>query len=217
MSQNYKVSNKYEVLEILDDNESLLGSTIEGVKVVGQLEKVSHYSEEINFIFGIGSYKSRITRYHILERLGLPDERYESLIHPHAKVYSSSTIGFGVIIHTGSVIFNNSVVGPFSIIVANSIIGARNLIGKGTLITSLVSLTADVRVGDFSFIGTHSSIAEGVEIGPGSMIGMKSFVSRDVEPGSVVFGDPMKIINKVEVPRKIINSWNKNKKNRGIK
>ena len=46
-----KDNDKYEVLEILDDDESLWGSTIEGVKVAGQLEKVSHYSEEINFIF----------------------------------------------------------------------------------------------------------------------------------------------------------------------
>ena len=205
-------NNKYEVIEVLDDNESLIGSKIEGVKVGGPLDKVNQFSHEIKFVFGIGSHKTRIIRNNILERLGLSEDRFETLIHPNAKIYSTATIGTGVIIHTGSVVYNDSIIGPFSIIVANSIIGARNIIGKGSLITSLVSLTTDVKVGSFSFIGTHSSIAEGVEIGPGSMIGMRSFVCRDVSPGSVVFGDPMKIINKEKVPEKIINNWNKFKK-----
>ena len=94
----------------------------------------------------------------------------KDFIHPGAKVYSSSTIGFGVIILKR--IFNNSIVGPFSIIVA-MIIGARNLIGKG--IDNLYSQRCE---GIFH-LSELSSIAEGVCY---SMIGMKSFVKRDVEP-----------------------------------
>ncbi len=209
-----KKYNRYEVIEILDDNENLIGSKIEGVKVGGPLNKVSQFPQKIKFVFGIGSHKTRIIRNDILKVLKLQENRFETLIHPSAKIYSTAIIGTGVIIHPGSVVYNESIIGPFSIIFANSIIGARNIIGKGSLITSLVSLTADVKIGSFSFIGTASSIADRVEIGPGSLISMGSVVSRDVAPGSVVFGNPMRILKKVEVSREIINSWNKTKKNK---
>jgi len=207
------ITESYELIGILDDNTELLGTEIEGIPVIGKLDKASEYPENVKFIFGIGSYKSRLDRSQILERLNLPDERYETIIHPTAKVYRSATIGNGVIIYPGSIVFNGSQVDSFCIIVANSIVGARNILGRGCLLTSLVSLTSDVKVGSFSFIGTHSSVAEGVEIGPGSMIGMRSFVVRNVLPGSVVMGNPMKIINKIEVPKKIIDEWVETSKN----
>ena len=200
-------TKRYEILHILDDNPELIGKSFQGVSVAGSLELVSSYEPDIQFIFAIGSYKSRIDRFKILKRLKLPEARFETLIHPSAKVYSSSLVGQGSVIHSGSIIFNESIIGPFTIIVANSVIGARNIIGKGCLITSLVSLTSDVRVGSYTFIGTHSSVVEGVDIGPGSMIGMRTFVTRTIEPGSVVHGDPMKIINKEKLPPDILEEW----------
>ena len=213
---NAKIKNKYEVIGLLDDNENLFGKTIEGVKVLGPLAKGKNYPKDVKFIFGIGSHKTRILRYSLLKKIGIDENRYETLIHPNAKIYSSSIIGNGVIIHSGTVVFNNSVIGPFTIIISNSIIGARNIIGSGVLITSLVSLTTDVKVGNFSFIGTHTSIAENIEISPGSMIGMNSVVSRNISPGSVVFGNPMKIIAKDEVHKEIINDWEKFKKGESL-
>ena len=63
------VNNVYEVIEILDDNETLHGSTIEGVKVGGPLDKSSGFSEEIKFVLAIGSYRTRIQKYYILKKL----------------------------------------------------------------------------------------------------------------------------------------------------
>ena len=203
---------KYDVLEVLDDDASIIGTTIEGYKIAGGLELVHTYSKKVQFVFAIGSHRSRVMRYSILKRLNLPNKRYETLVHPNAKIYSSSKIGDGVIIHIGTVIFNNSTIGSFCIIVANSIIGARNILGNGCLITSLVSLTADVKIGAYSFIGTQSSVAEGIEIGPGSMVGMRTLVSRNLSPGVVVFGNPMKIVDKIEVPFTIVEEWEKQKK-----
>ena len=199
---------KYYVVGILDDNKELHGTEVEGVKVKGPLLEALNYSDDVQFVLGIGSYKTRITRYYILKKLGLPDSRFVTLIHPQAKIFSSAKVSHGCIIHAGVVVFNDAIVEPFTLILPNTIIGARNLVGRGALVTSLVSTTTDVKIGAFSFIGTTSAIAERVEIGPGAMIAMGTKVYQDIPHGAVVFGNPHQFINRVDVPDEIIHEWN---------
>jgi hypothetical protein len=66
-------------------------------------------------------------------------------------------------------------------------------------------------------IGTGAKISENVEIGPGSLVGMGTFVHKSIKSGSFALGDPFKIINKEQVPEKIIDEWEvfKKKCNKG--
>ena len=202
-----KIEEKYEVIGILDDNSELHNTEAAGIKVKGNLELVHSYPEYVSFVFGIGSYKTRIARFHILRKLGIPDSRFETLLHPSAKIYSSASIGYGCIIHEGTVIFNHTISEPFVVVVANTVIGVRNIVGRGALITSLVSSTQNVKIGNFSFIGTSTAIAENVEIGPGAMIGMGSVILQNVKPGMFVLGNPLKFLDKIDIPTEILKDW----------
>jgi acetyltransferase-like isoleucine patch superfamily enzyme len=53
---------------------------------------------------------------------------------------------------------------------------------------------ADTRVGERCFIGAHSLLMPGVTIGDNSIVGAGSVVTRDVPPGSVVAGNPARIV-----------------------
>ena len=207
-----QIEEKYEVIAILDDNVELHGTKFEGIEVKGNLELVHDFTGDISFVFAIGHYPTRITRYFILERLRLPDNRFETLIHPDAKIYPTSTIGYGCIIHKGTIVYNNCIISPYVLIIANTIIGNRNVVGRGAIVASMVSTTGRVKIGNFSFIGTGSLIAENVEIGPGAMIGMGSLILRDVKPGHYTMGNPPKgQIPDVNLPHEIVNEWEKTK------
>lgn len=52
----------------------------------------------------------------------------------------------------------------------------------------------DVRIGRHCFIGARSLILPGVTIGDGSIVGAGAVVIRDVPPGSVVAGNPARIV-----------------------
>lgn len=52
----------------------------------------------------------------------------------------------------------------------------------------------DVRIGRHCFIGARSLILPGVTIGDGSVVGAGSVVTRDVPPGSVVAGNPARVL-----------------------
>lgn len=53
---------------------------------------------------------------------------------------------------------------------------------------------ADTVIGKNCFIGAHSVIMPGVKVGDGSIVGAGSVVVHDVPPGSIVAGNPAKVI-----------------------
>lgn len=60
------------------------------------------------------------------------------------------------------------------------------------------SITIPVVVEDDCFIGFQAIILMGVTIGKGSIVGAGAVVTNDVPPGSVVAGNPAKVICTVE-------------------
>ncbi len=198
----------FEIAAILDDNSSLHGTSVEGCPVLGPLEQVHSY-QDASFILGIGAYRTRLIRYQVLQRLNLSRERFATLVHPAAKIYSSATVGLGCIIHSGALIFNNSVLEDFVVVYPNTVIGARNLICEGALITSMVTTTSNVIIGSYSHVGTGSSVAEAVRIGPGAQVGMGSLVLKDIPPGVFCLGNPLRFLAKAEVPDELLERWKK--------
>jgi len=207
-----KIRPTYEVLGVLDDNTVLHNKIIAGFKVLGPLSLAGQFSPEVKFVMGIGSHTSRLSRYNIINSLGLAPERYETLIAPSAKIFSTATIGHGCIIDPGVVIACNVVMHNFCVIKANSIIGASNLVGEGVLFTGLSITTANVKLGSYSFTGVNSSIAEGREIGPGALVSMSTFVTRNIKPGRTAFGNPCQIVDQVDVNPQILADWERLKK-----
>src|SRR3990172_1677273 len=154
----------YRIEGILNDDTKLHGKIIGGVKVLGPLDMVSNF-KDAQFIMGIGSYRTRIIRYEIIQRLNIPQERYVTLIHPSARIYPSSRVGHGGIIHSGVVIFQETILENFVTILPNGVIGTNNFIGEGALMAPLVTTTPHVRIGFYTHLGASSSIAEFVKIG----------------------------------------------------
>ncbi|MCX6250463.1 MAG: hypothetical protein NTX61_06905 [Bacteroidetes bacterium] len=193
----------YEVIGILDDNKATHGKMVDGIKVLGPLELCYQY-ENVKFVNCIGSHRTRIVKYEIIKRLNIPKNRFETLIHPSAKIYSSTIVEKGCIIHKGAVVFNDAVLQSHVEILANSIIGAKNVVFEGAMITSLVATTAGVNIGPYSHIGTHSCIGENVTIGAGVQIGMGSVVLKDIPHGVFCMGNPLRFLDKIGVPLELI-------------
>jgi acetyltransferase-like isoleucine patch superfamily enzyme len=192
---------------VLDDNPRLQGNNYNSLIVKGPIDLASEYDSDVKFIFAIGSFRTRIIRFEILKRLNIPEERFETLIHPTAKVFSTSVVRNGCIIHYGTVVFNHTIVDSFTIIAANCVIAVGNYIGKGALFGSNITTTTGVQIGPFSFIGSSTSIGENVEIEPCAQIGMGSLILKDVKAGAFVLGNPPRLLDKVEVPVEIMEAW----------
>ncbi|MBN1530836.1 MAG: hypothetical protein JW895_17375 [Thermoleophilaceae bacterium] len=55
--------------------------------------------------------------------------------------------------------------------------------------------TGRVEIGDDVFLGTGCIVLRGVTVGAGSVVGAGAVVTRDVPPGSVVAGNPARVLS----------------------
>jgi exopolysaccharide acyltransferase PssR len=76
-------------------------------------------------------------------------------------------------------------------------LGAESYVAFGAVILThdmTRGLYRDTRIGRRCFIGAHSMLMPGVTVGDGSIVGAGSVVTRDVPPGSIVAGNPAKVV-----------------------
>lgn len=117
----------------------------------------------------------------------------------HGAVFSRHGVSIG----------SNSGIGINSFVDADTSIGANVMMGPQVLIytrnhnTSRIDIpmirqgytaVAPVSIEDDVWIGARVIILPGVTIGSGSVLGAGAVISRDVPPGSVVIGNPARIV-----------------------
>lgn len=194
-----RLETRYRVVALLDDDRTTHGRELLGVRVAGGLELVRDYPEA-QFVFGIGSLKTRLLRHTVIKRLGLDLCRFEPIVHPGAVIDESAEIGQGCIVHPGAVIGNGAQLKPFSIVAVNSAIGPYAVLEPFAMVTSLVAVLSSARIGKSTFVGSCSCVTEGVTVGKGSRVGAGTVVSRDVGDGCFILGNPGRVIARDEMP-----------------
>ena len=163
---------------------------------LGDFGTVSSLPEDVQIVgfeFGPGSYR---TWPETLARLGLPSERYATIIHPRAYVSSQSTVGRGSVIMAGTTVAAFVTIGDHVVILQNAGLSHDDVIGDYSAITVGVSFSGNVRVGRNCFLGANSTVI-GVSIGDGSMVGAGALIRHDVPPNEVWVGNPGRFLRKV--------------------
>ena len=191
------VNPTYQVVGVLDDNKEFHGRIIDGVKVVGGLDRASDYPDS-QFVFCIGSKDTRDKRKALLDRIGLPRERYATLIHPNAKIYSSAKLGYGCTIHHGAIVYSHTECGDFVSLGANSILGNDNRISDFVLIAGQSIIINRVKVGEGAYIASAVSVFNDVEIGKNAVVGMGTVLMKNVGENEFAFGNPGRVMKNLE-------------------
>lgn len=184
----------YDCVGFLDDNPKKWGQSFHGVKVLGSLQRAMEM-DDCSFVFGIGSASNFWKRRDILEKTGIMEDRFETIVHPTASVSRMAMVGQGAVVFQNVTITSNAVVGRYVYILPNSIISHDAVIGDFTCIAGGVCVSGNVRIGQGCYIGTNSAIRDGVSIGNHCLIGMGSVVLDTVPENNVVVGNPARFIH----------------------
>ncbi|MGW4160274.1 acetyltransferase [Streptomyces sp. NPDC004788] len=173
----------------LDDDPALQGCTVDGVPVLGGTERIRKL-KDASFVVCVGSPRDYASRARVVRRLGLPEHRYTTVVHPTAVVSASSVIGPGTVLLAHTVLTAAVRVGRHVAVMPQTVLTHDDEVGDFATLASGVRLGGTVRVGRGAYLGAGALVREGTAIGPWSLVGMGSVVLGDVPPGEVWAGSP---------------------------
>jgi sugar O-acyltransferase (sialic acid O-acetyltransferase NeuD family) len=193
------VQPTWDLLGFLDDDPAKRGELIGGARVLDGVDAV-HSNPGAQVLLCPGRPDNYIIRRVLVDRLGLPDDRYATVVHPAATVGSTC------------------VVGPGSVLLAHVDLTADVAVGRHVVVMPQVVLTHDVRIDDYAtlasgvrlgggchvrtgaYIGSGACLRERTTVGDWAMVGMGSVVTRDVPAERLWFGTPARDVSRAPLP-----------------
>ena len=185
---------EYEVVGLLEAQQSLWGTNILGVEVLGDdslMDELRGRGIRHAFI-GLGTVADARPRRQLYEKVSGSGFDIVSAIHAAAIVSSSATIGLGPTIMAGAVINAKAVIGNNVIVNTGAIVEHDCLIGDHSHVATGARLAGGVHVGPGAHIGIGAVVRQELRIGAGAIVGAGAVVVRDVPDDSTVIGVPAK-------------------------
>jgi sugar O-acyltransferase (sialic acid O-acetyltransferase NeuD family) len=184
---------RYDVVCFIDDDESLHGSTLNGVPVMGLTEAWSQFPDA-KVVGGVGSPKARQRTMEKAAEIGFG---FETVIHPDVERSTWLEIGSGTVICAGNILTTNIVLGEHVQINLDCTVGHDVVMGDYVTLAPGVHVSGCVHLGKRVYVGTGAVIINGtqedpIEIGDDAVIGAGACVTKSMPAGVTAVGVPAK-------------------------
>lgn len=183
-------------LGFLDDDERLVGHTIQGLPVFGPLSALAIVEHEAAIV-AIGDNRRRAA---LFDALVAARERLETAIHPRAILAAGVRIGAGTVICAGAIVNPEAVIGANAILNTASTVDHHCTVGDHAHLGPGVHLGGRVRIGSLALLGVGVSVAPGASVGSGAILGAGAAVVRDIPAWTIAVGVPARVISTLERP-----------------
>jgi sugar O-acyltransferase (sialic acid O-acetyltransferase NeuD family) len=180
-------------IAFVDDDPAKISTTVYGLPVHGRQALASCLTAQVLAV--PGSPTSFARRASAIASLGIPRERFATVLHPAANVSRYATIGVNVLVMGGAVVTAGATVDDHVIVLPNAVIHHDSRIEPYSVVGSGVVVAGYARIGRNSYIGSGSRVGSHVTIAPGTLVGMASMVLQPIlEPRGVWVGSPARFV-----------------------
>ncbi len=136
-----------------------------------------------------------------IEQVSAYGIRFATLVHPSARISSTSSLGEGTIISPGVIIASHSHLGRHVLVNRGALIGHHTEISDYVTIHPGANIAGSCHIGSATYIGMGAVVIDHLTIGAHSVVGAGAVVTRDVPDHVQVVGVPARIV-KENIPGK---------------
>lgn len=179
----------HQPLGVLDDDPARHGGSIDGLPVLGPAAAV-HDHPDAAVLLCVASPRRAGARAALAARLGLPGDRWATVIHPAAAVAPGTVVGPGTILLAGVVITAPQRIGAHVVAMPHVLLTHDDEVADGVTLAGRATLAGGVRVGPGAYLGQGAMVREYVRIGARAVVGMGSVVLDDIPDGETWAGVP---------------------------
>ena len=190
------VSPTWEVVGFVDDDPRRAGERLGSCHVIGTREVLSRHPDA-HVLAVPGRPDNYWNRLDLIAELGIPPERFATLVHPAASLGPACTLSHNTLIMAGTVLTASVQLQAHVAILPNSVISHDVTVGEGSLIGASVVIAGGVQVGRCCYVGSGSRILQDVIIGDAALVGLGSTILHSVPPRTVVAGNPGKLLRSI--------------------
>jgi sugar O-acyltransferase (sialic acid O-acetyltransferase NeuD family) len=189
----------WRLLGYLDDDPARRGLVIDGTTVLGGRDLIAELPAA-SFVVCTGRPGDYASRLRIVGDLGLPPERYATIVHPSATISLSSSVGPGSVLLAQVTLTAAVTVGAHVAIMPHVTLTHDDVVADFATIASGVSLGGSVQVGKSAYLGAGALVGENCSVGALSLVGMGAVVTHDVPAAEVWAGVPARRLRAVRLP-----------------
>ncbi|OYY17338.1 MAG: hypothetical protein B7Y59_12635 [Burkholderiales bacterium 35-55-47] len=187
--QNNNSDTHWELVGFLNDAIEK-GSFINGVAVLGKLEDWRTLPDDTYFISALHKVRQMKVRASRVQSLGIPLQRWGSVIDSTARVSKNCLTGVGSYLGPNVIVQPGAKIGNHVSIRGGANIGHDVVIEDYCYIGPNSTLCGRSSMLKASHLGPNSCLADGVRLGLHSVVGIGSAVTKHVPDNHIVFGVP---------------------------
>jgi sugar O-acyltransferase (sialic acid O-acetyltransferase NeuD family) len=182
----------WQLIGFFDDGKNKGKSISRYGKILGGINELNQWSEELSVVLAFGIPH---TRFQVYNKINNPNISFPNIIHPNLRCLdiSSLRIGIGNTI-TGNCIFSCDVsIGDFNLFNSQINLGHDVIIGSCNVFMPCTRISGETLIGNENLFGISSIVIQQMKIGDKVTLSPGSVLLHKPKSNSLYIGNPAKL------------------------